>query len=138
VEDEDALAPLKKGVKDGKLGSLNVYPKSLKIVKEVEEPRKEDKKRIPFPLVIGFSCGGVFVLTLLAIFLVRYCQQRNVENRNFGDGMPAEVAFPRPDKYELQGMELKEACLLHEKSGLPGEPATTQELGIQNAAADDS
>jgi len=36
VEDEDALAPLKKGVKDGKLGSLNVYPKSLKIVKEVE------------------------------------------------------------------------------------------------------
>ena len=36
VEDEDALAPLKKGVKDGKLGSLNVYPESLKIVKEVE------------------------------------------------------------------------------------------------------
>lgn len=36
VEDEDALAPLKKGVKDGKLGSLNVYPESLKIVKVVE------------------------------------------------------------------------------------------------------
>jgi len=52
--------------------------------------------------------------------------------------MPAEVAFPRPDKYELQGMELKEDCLLHEKSGLPGEPAATQELGIQNAAADDN
>jgi len=37
VEDEDALAPLKKGVKEGKLGSLNVYPESLKTVKVVED-----------------------------------------------------------------------------------------------------
>ena len=36
VDDEDALAPLKNGVKDGKMGSLDVYPESLKIVKEVE------------------------------------------------------------------------------------------------------
>jgi len=61
-----------------------------------------------------------------------------VENRSFGDGMPAEVAFPKPDKYELQGMELKEDCLLCEKSGLPGEPVSNQEVGVQNSAADDS
>ena len=88
-------------------------------------------------MVIGVSCGGVFILILLAIFLVRYCQQRNkVKNRDHGDGMPTEVSFPRPDKYELQGMELKEECVLYEKSGLPGEPVPTQEVGIQNAAAD--
>ena len=52
--------------------------------------------------------------------------------------MPAEVAFPKPDKYELQGMELKEDCLLCEKSGLPGEPVSNQEVGVQNSAADDS
>ena len=34
VEDNVALAPLKKGVEDGKMGSLNIYPDSLKI--EVE------------------------------------------------------------------------------------------------------
>ena len=50
--------------------------------------------------------------------------------------MPTEVAFPRPNKYELQGMELKEECALYEKSGLSGEPVPTQEVGIQNAAAD--
>ena len=60
-----------------------------------------------------------------------------MENRSFGDGMPAEVAFPRPEKYELQGMELKEDCLLYEKAGVPGEPVSNQEVGIQNAAADD-
>ena len=52
--------------------------------------------------------------------------------------MPADVSFPRRDKYELQGMELKEDCLFYEKSGLPGEPVSNQEVGIQNAAADDS
>lgn len=50
--------------------------------------------------------------------------------------MPTEVAFPRPNMYELQGMELKEECALYEQSGLPGEPVPTQEVGIQNAAAD--
>ena len=36
VGDEEALAPLKKGVEDGKMGSLKVYPESLKIVREIE------------------------------------------------------------------------------------------------------
>lgn len=36
VEEKVALAPLKKGVEDGKMGSLNVYPESLKIEQDVE------------------------------------------------------------------------------------------------------
>lgn len=101
------------------------------------EPTKEDKGKISIPLVIGVSCGGVFVLTLLAIFLVRYCQQRNkLKNGDSGDGMPTEVAFPRPDKYELQEMELKEEYVLYGKAGFSSEPVPTQEVGIQNAAAD--
>ena len=50
--------------------------------------------------------------------------------------MPTEVASPRPDKYELQGMELKEDCALFGNPGLSGEPVPTGEVGIQNAAAD--
>ena len=88
-------------------------------------------------MAIGVSCGGVFVVTILAICLVRRCQQRGkLKNRISGDGMPTEVPFPRPDKYELQGMEVKEDCALFENSGLPGEPVPTREVGIQNAAAD--
>lgn len=33
---EEAVAPLKKGIKDGKMGSLSVDPESLKIKEETE------------------------------------------------------------------------------------------------------
>lgn len=36
LEKEEALAPLKEGIKDGKLGSLKVDPKSLKIKEGTE------------------------------------------------------------------------------------------------------
>lgn len=36
VEVEEAFAPLKKGVKDGKMGPLSVDPESLKIIKETK------------------------------------------------------------------------------------------------------
>ena len=46
--DEDALAPLKKGLEDGKIGSLSVDPHSLKVMNEVEgrlvQPRVRMKK----------------------------------------------------------------------------------------------
>jgi len=59
-----------------------------------------------------------------------------LKNRDSGDGMPTEVAFPRSDKYELREMELKEECVLYGETGFSGEPVPTQEVGIQNAAAD--
>ena len=36
LENEQALAPLKEGIKDGKLGSLRVDPKSLEIKDDTE------------------------------------------------------------------------------------------------------
>jgi len=36
LEDEKALAPLKKAIQDGKLGPLTVEPESLKIMKDIE------------------------------------------------------------------------------------------------------
>jgi len=57
--------------------------------------------------------------------------------RDSGDGMQTEViAFTRPDKYELQGMEMKEESILYRKTGFWGEPAPIQEVGIPNAVAD--
>jgi len=58
------------------------------------------------------------------------------KNRGSGDTMPTEVAFPSPEKYELQEIELKEECALYGMSGFSGEPVPTEEVGIQNAAAD--
>ena len=57
--------------------------------------------------------------------------------RDSGDGMQTKVtAFPRPDKYELQEMELKEEYVLYRKTGFSGELAPIQEVGIPNTAAD--
>lgn len=36
LEAEQALAPLKNGIDDGKMGSLDVYPDSLKILEDVK------------------------------------------------------------------------------------------------------
>jgi len=36
LKNEEALAPLKEGIKDGKLGSLSVDPKSLKMKYDTE------------------------------------------------------------------------------------------------------
>ena len=36
LDDEQALAPLKNGIEGGKMGSLDVYPDSLKIIEEAE------------------------------------------------------------------------------------------------------
>ena len=36
LEDEKALVPLKKGVEDGKIGSLSVDPDSLKVMNDIE------------------------------------------------------------------------------------------------------
>lgn len=36
LKDEEALAPLKEGIKDGRMGSLSVDPESLKVKKDKE------------------------------------------------------------------------------------------------------
>lgn len=36
LKNEEALAPLKRGIQDGKMGPLNVDPESLEIKEEIE------------------------------------------------------------------------------------------------------
>ncbi|XP_078371962.1 von Willebrand factor D and EGF domain-containing protein-like isoform X7 [Oculina patagonica] len=136
LEDEEALAPLKKAAEDGEMGPLSVDPGSLKIIKEDEDPTKEGKQKIPYPVIIGVSCGGVFVLALISICLIRYCHQRKVvTQRRVSDGMPSEMAFPKPEKYELQETGSKEDIVRYEEIAMWNESARYEELGILQDSA---
>ena len=55
VTEEEALAPLEKAVKTGKVGSLSVDPESLKIVKNTEG--KGDNKKCKEP--VEYYCLGI-------------------------------------------------------------------------------
>jgi len=159
LEDEQALAPLKNGIEDGKMGSLDVYPDSLKIIEEVEEPTEEDRWKVPYPIIIGVSCGGIFVLAILSVCLIRFCNRAKKVRRRGSGVMPTEVPFPSPEKYELQETESKEDVVRYEEIGLWNDTvrcegleilpdavhyeklgftnaAIYQELGIPNAAGD--
>ena len=52
VGDEEALAPLKKGVEDGRMGSLKVYPESLKIVREIEGMVSESRPKTQYDYIV--------------------------------------------------------------------------------------
>jgi len=45
VDNKVALAPLKRGVEDGKMGSLKVYPESLKIEQKDEGMALQSRAR---------------------------------------------------------------------------------------------
>jgi len=133
LEDEKALTPLKEAVQDGNLGPLTVDPESLKIKKDVEEPTEESK--VPYPLIIGVSCGGIFVLAVLGIYLIRYCHRSKILRRRRASGvMPAEVAFPKPEKYELQETESKEDIVRYEETSMWKDPARYEKLAFSNGA----
>ena len=50
--------------------------------------------------------------------------------------MPAEIAFPKPDRYELQEIEPKEDVVRYGKLDISNEATRCQEEGILNDAAD--
>lgn len=149
VLDDTAVAPLKKAVENGNLGPLNVNPESLKIMNEYEVPTKDAEGKLPYPLIIGTSCGGIFVLALVSICLVRYCYSlKKPDRRQVSNGMPSEVCRPNPDKYELKEARFKEDIVSYEELGVwkhdgmyeklhfsNGE-TRYQEVGLHNMAAD--
>ena len=113
------------------------------------DPTEDEKEKVPYPLIIGVSCGGIFVLTLLSICLVRYCQRQKRFNRRQGSTlMPSEVSFPKPEKYELKEAQSKEDIVSYEEIGIwkdtvhyeklhfSNENTRHQEVGIPNDAAD--
>ena len=101
------------------------------------EPTKGDKVKLPYPVIIGVSCGGIFVLAILSILLIRYCHRRKiVSNRRVSDGMPANGAFPKPEKYELKETEAKKDVVRYEEIAMWKDPVRYEELGVFRDAAD--
>ena len=115
----------------------------------LSDPKKDVKEKLPYPLIIGASCGGIFVIVLASICLVRHChRQERIENRCVSNGMPPEVPHPSPHNYKLKETRSKEDIVNYEELGVwkdtgmyeklhfsNGE-TRYQELGIHNTAAD--
>ena len=68
-------------------------------------------KRPPYAFIIGVSFGGLFVLALCIVFLVRFCKNRKTAYRGKrgSDNMPPEEAFPGSQKYELKSVAVNNA-----------------------------
>lgn len=105
--------------------------------------------KIPYPLIIGASCGVIFALALVSLCLVRhYRRQKRLHCQRVLNGMPAEVPFPKPEKYELKKAQSKENTVSHEELGIWKDSsnfeklhfskggALNQEVGIVNTASD--
>lgn len=122
VSHDTALAPLVKAVKDGNLGPLTVEPKSMKVVKESEgqsEAAKEDKKGLPYPLIIGVSCGGIVIFVLLGIYLVCFFKkQKRFKLGRTSKGLRSEVALHEQETYELREARSKEDIANYEEIGI--------------------
>lgn len=83
------------------------------------EPKEDDETNVHFSVVIGASCGGVFVLCLLAIFVIRQCKRHGKRRgRHASDVMPAEVAFPNAQKYEMEETKSKEDLVYFEECNI--------------------
>ena len=42
------------------------------------EPTKKDTGKDPYPIIIEVSCGGIFVVAVLNIYLIRHCHRRKM------------------------------------------------------------
>lgn len=97
---------------------VNIYILCL-IFHQNLEPTKEDEVEVPYTIIIGASCGGIFVLAVLVIYLIRHCHRRKMASRRRDSCvMPTEVAFPSPGKYELQETKSKEIIVGCEEIGM--------------------
>ncbi|PFX12900.1 von Willebrand factor D and EGF domain-containing protein [Stylophora pistillata] len=117
--------------------------------KRCEDPTENVKEKLPYPLIIGTSCGVIFAIAVVSICLIRHCQrQKRLDRRFLSNGMPAEVSFPDPEKYELQEAQSKENnvtyeelstwkdCGYYERLHFSNGGGRCQEIGIANMASD--
>ena len=101
-----------------------------------QEPTKEDEGKVPYPLIIGASCGGVFFLAVLVIYLIRYCHRRKMASRRRVLGvMPGERAFSESKKYELQEIKSEEDDARYEEIGMWKDNVSYKEIPIPQDAA---
>lgn len=99
---------------------------------KLSDPATEDKGKISIYIIIG-ACGGVFCLLLIAICLIRSCKRRQKINRaRVANGLPPDVAFPNPEKYEMSNR--KEDIVRYEEVKISAIGIRYEELGIPNEA----
>ena len=85
------------------------------------EPTKEpEESKMKYAIIIGATFGGLFVLALATICLVRFKKKKKTSGRKRrGSGvMPYEEAFPNPEKYELQNTKSMENIIYFEEVGV--------------------
>lgn len=100
------------------------------------EPANETNGKVPYPIIIGVSCGGIFVLAVLGIYIIRHNHRRKMVSRRCSSGvMPSEIALPNPVKYELQQTESKEDVAMYEEIGMWTKDVWYEELPISQDAA---
>ena len=102
------------------------------------EPANEANGKVPYPIIIGASCGGIFVLAVLGIYIIRHNHRRKMVSRRHNGGscvMPSEIALPNPVKYELQQTESKEEVAMYEEIGMWTKNVWNEELPISQDAA---
>lgn len=104
--------------------------------------------KIPYPLIIGASCGVILALVLVSLCLVRYYRyQKRLHGQRVLKGMPAKVPSPKPENYELK-VQSKANTVSYEELGIWKDSshyeklhfskggALNQEVGIVNKASD--
>ena len=66
-------------------------------------PTKEDERKLSLVIIIGISFGGIFIVAVITILLVRhYHKKKLLEKRHHSNVMPSDPAFPDRGKYELE------------------------------------
>jgi len=73
-----------------------------------------------YAIIIGVSFGGLFVLALASICLIRFCKRNKLVRRNRSESnvMPPEEAFPNREKYEMKNAKSAENILYFEEGGV--------------------
>ena len=115
---------------------INIVFFLFDFLSKFQEPTEEDKGKVPYPLIIGASCGGVFFLAVLVIYLIRYCHRRKMASRRRVLGvMPGERAFSESKKYELQEIKSEEDDARYEEIGMWKDNVSYKEIPISQDAA---
>ena len=88
-------------------------------------------------MIIGVSCGGIFILAVLIIYLIRHCRRRKMASRRRNScAMPTEVAFPKHGKYELEETKSKEEIVRYEEIGIWKDTVWYEKLPVSQDAAE--
>lgn len=117
----------------------------------------ETEPKFPFKVVIGISCGGLFFLALITVYMIRHCQRRKkAKQRRFLDEMPRDDLYPGDERYELEdkmediarhgevpvsaiggrfeGLGLTNEAARYEDVGISNDTGQSEEMGISNDA----